>query len=266
MVFSIAIFQSQVWCLEATFADEASIKLDAQTANLVSSLLKNSAERAAANAPIILNRNSQLFKNYQQQRLPRRADADPHNKISIFREDTDNITPKPYPYDGSTAYKPSTTPAPDEAELNDLNQVFSYKQYPDQDEQVDSLEQQLLNFHQTHEAIRLPAPHQISKLPPIDSDLYVQPSDSLSHLNYESSYSLAGHFVHPRPTIPASSKFPNFPHYHLPVTQTSTTENYKTDFGYKVGPKPTEAVKSLPVITSTLPYRPSPTTPYSKIF
>ena len=32
---------------------------------------KISAERAAANAPIIINRDSQLFKNYQQQRLPR---------------------------------------------------------------------------------------------------------------------------------------------------------------------------------------------------
>ena len=37
----------------------------------------------------------------------------------------------------------------------------------------------------------LPAPHHISKLPPIDSDLYTQPSDSLSHLNFD-SYSLPG--------------------------------------------------------------------------
>ena len=48
--------------------EEIAIKLDDETANLVSSLLKNSAERAAANAPIIIDRNSQLFKNYQQQR------------------------------------------------------------------------------------------------------------------------------------------------------------------------------------------------------
>ena len=53
--------------------EDIAIKLDAQTASLVSSLLKTSAERAAANAPIILNRDSQLFKQYQQQRLPRRA-------------------------------------------------------------------------------------------------------------------------------------------------------------------------------------------------
>ena len=41
-------------------------------------------ERALANAPIIINRDSQLFKNYQQQRIPRRADnmgpPNPHKK------------------------------------------------------------------------------------------------------------------------------------------------------------------------------------------
>ncbi len=51
---------------------EIAIKLAEEKASIVSSLLKTSAERAAANAPIIVNRDSELYKNYQQQRLPRR--------------------------------------------------------------------------------------------------------------------------------------------------------------------------------------------------
>ena len=72
-----------VGALDVSKSEDA-IKIDAQTATLVSSLLRNSAERALANAPIIINRDSQLFKNYQQQRIPRRADnmgpPNPHKK------------------------------------------------------------------------------------------------------------------------------------------------------------------------------------------
>ena len=53
---------------ETRLEDDIPIKLDAQTASLVSSLLKTSAERAAANAPIVLSRDSSLYKQYQQNR------------------------------------------------------------------------------------------------------------------------------------------------------------------------------------------------------
>ena len=86
--------------------NDIDFKLDAQTANLVSSLLKTSAERAAANAPIILNRDSQLFRQYQQQRLPRRAPRHNERSANLFREDVEIITPSPNDgRAGSTAYK-----------------------------------------------------------------------------------------------------------------------------------------------------------------
>merc|ERR1712223_1212102 len=272
---------------------EDAIKIDEQTATLVSSLLRNSAERAAANAPIIINRDSQLFKNYQQQRLPRRADGsgggedsqNPHKKRGIFREDTDAITPIPYLHDGSPIlYKPSTTEAPEVT-----NEIFNYVDnggeyfQQSQDEPVESLEQQLINTQ--YEALKepphslksdLPSPHHISKLPPIDSDLYTLASDSLSHLNFD-SYSLAGQFVRPRP-----NKFQNFPNKYqstsifndsvkaapspsphpvatsqeISYTTTTTENQYKTDFGYKVVPKPTEAAEIVSIVPVTEPVRP----------
>ncbi len=243
--------------------DEAAIKLDAQTANLVSSLLRNSAERAAANAPIIINRDSQLFKKYQQQRLPRRAD--PHNKVSIFREDIEQITPKPYGYDGSTEYKPSTTEAP-ELNSNEIH-LDSQFEFESAGQPVASLEEQLNHQDSNYEALRLPEPHHISKLPPIDSDLYSDSlpfSDSLSQLSPDSTYdhhSLAGTFVRPRPNQDYNSRFPNFPSSSLyPSSTTENSGKFKTDFGYKVLPKPTEAVKILPLVTQ--PIRPyiAPTT------
>ena len=135
----------------------------------------------------------------------------------------------------------------------------------------------------------LPAPHHISKLPPIDSDLYTQPSDSLSHLNFD-SYSLPGQFVRPRPnkfqtnfnnqnyyqssttnhnqsvnqaaslisrpTPTHSATHEIIPDQEISYPTTTTTENqYKTDFGYKVVPKPTEAVKIIPAPV-TEPVRP----------
>ena len=148
----------------------------------MSSLLRNSAERAAANAPIIINRDSQLFKNYQQQRLPRRADGsgggddsqNPHKKRGIFREDTDAITPIPYLHDGSPIlYKPSTTEAPEVT-----NEIFNYVDgdnghfqsaeplpqveyfQQSQDEPVESLEQQLINTQ--YEALKEP-PHSLKR-------------------------------------------------------------------------------------------------------
>ena len=108
--------------------NDIDFKLDAQTANLVSSLLKTSAERAAANAPIILNRDSQLFRQYQQQRLPRRAPRHNERSANLFREDVEIITPSPNDgRAGSTAYKP-TTEAPSVIDNNNsennINHVF----------------------------------------------------------------------------------------------------------------------------------------------
>ena len=107
-----------------------------------------------------------------------------YNPISgIFREDTNSINPIPYLHDGSPIlYKPSTTPAPEitneiyqnseefrnpqefqfsqelkysqETEIiENLPQVEYFQQ--SQDQQVDSLEDQLINS-QSHEALKLP--------------------------------------------------------------------------------------------------------------
>ena len=109
--------------------EDISFKLDAQTANLVSSLLKTSAERAQANAPIILNRDSQLFRQYQQQRLPRRAPRHNERSANLFREDVDIITPNPNDgRAGSVPYKP-TTEAPSVIDNNNdsennINHIF----------------------------------------------------------------------------------------------------------------------------------------------
>ena len=133
----------------------------------------------------------------------------------------------------------------------------------------------------------------MNKLPPIDSDLYTQPSDSLSHLNFD-SYSLPGQFVRPRPNqfqtfasvnaepftvkpftifqysnhfnndsfkaAPSLSPSPsppvkNTPNVSYTATTTTTENQYKTDFGYKVVPKPTEAVKTV-IVPVTEPVRP----------
>ena len=167
--------------IDCTKNDQEAIKIDAQTATLVSSLLRNSAERAAANAPIIINRDSQLFKNYQQQRLPRRADGsggtqNPHKKRGIYREDTEAITPIPYLHDGSPIlYKPSTTEAPEVTNeiYNNLpvdgaaEHFLSAEPLPpveyfqqSQDEPVESLEQQLINTQ--YEALKEP-PHSLKR-------------------------------------------------------------------------------------------------------
>ena len=84
---------------------EEDFRLDAKTAHKVSTLLKSSAERAKKNAPVIVNQDSELFKKYQQQRLPRRAAE--QEKRSIYREDIVQITPKPVLHD-DIKYKPST--------------------------------------------------------------------------------------------------------------------------------------------------------------
>ena len=106
-----------------------------------------------------------------------------YNPISgIFREDTDSINPIPYLHDGSPIlYKPSTTPAPEitneiyqnsqefqnpqefqfshelqnsqEEIIENLPQVEYFQQ--SQDQQVESLEDQLINS-QSHEALKLP--------------------------------------------------------------------------------------------------------------
>ena len=132
---------------------------------------------------------------------------------------------------------------------------------------MESLEQQLLNaYHEALELAKLPGPQHISKLPPIDSDLYTQPSDSLSHLSTDNTYSL-GQFVRPRPNhehllrneevSSLTSVKPQVVSSVQPhVVSSTTTENqYKTDFGYSVGPKPTEAVRIQPV-ASTEPVKP----------
>ena len=164
-----------------------------------------SAERAAANAPIIINRNSQLFKNYQQQRLPRRAIAsaqnpqkksqssqNPHKKRGIFREDILSITPKPH-NSSPILYKPSTTPAPEitneivepATELtNEIVEELPPAQYFQQiqDEKVEFLEEERLNSQ--YEALKLP-----------NYTYKLMKRDEMSNAKNEPSWSILGTFL-----------------------------------------------------------------------
>lgn len=164
------------WLAQAKDKD-TDVKLDADQASVVSSLLKDSAERAAANAPIILNRNSHLFKRYWLQRLPRRA---PQIGLSFFREDTRKTTPKPHISDGSTEYKPSTVLPP--LQYNDVDTpkpdpvVSSVVE--SQDEPGPSLQQQLQDLDEGVEDLVVysaPEQHHVKQLPPLKSDLYSGP-------------------------------------------------------------------------------------------
>jgi hypothetical protein len=143
-----------------------------QQASFVSNLLKNSAERVAANTPIILNRDSKLFKNYWQQRVPRRAP----NQVGLtfFRDETRKTTPKPhYIHDGSTEYKASTVLPPleqNEVELYPAVDKIPVKSdfksdFVSQDEPVESLEQQLIGFE--HYQLQLPLTTNNQSPPPI---------------------------------------------------------------------------------------------------
>ena len=68
-------------------------------------------------------------------------------------------------------------------------QIFIPVELKKETKKISHLASKLIHYLQYNS--ELPAPHHISKLPPIDSDLYTQPSDSLSHLNFD-SYSLPG--------------------------------------------------------------------------
>lgn len=244
--------------------------LDAKAAHKVSTLLKSSAERAKKNAPVIINQESELFKKYQQQRLPRRAAE--QEKRSIYREDIVKITPAPLLHD-DIKYKPST-PIPsleveienNEVELENLLPVQNNFEVDDQEGK--NLQEQLLEY----EALKLPHPE--LQRTPIDSDLYsAVPNDhglDQSLLQPEkSSYTSLGQFV--RPIAPLSSS--NYDHhyqqqeYHY-YTTTSTTatpaptkNQYKTDFGsYKTAPKPTE-----PTITTTTEVYTEPAAPAAPV-
>ena len=158
-------------------------------------------------------------------RLPRRAPR--HNSESIFREDTESITPSPSDgRAGSTEYKPTTSKPPtfEDDFLNDieilpalepLQEVFEKpKAAPLRTQVFDAVplepepplhhdiitpeeEEHFIEFNK-YESLKLPQPQQISQLPPIDSDLISAPNEALGHpiLN---TYSLAGQFVRPRP-------------------------------------------------------------------
>lgn len=103
--------------------------------------------------------------------------------------------------------------------------------------------------------------HTVSKLPPIDSDLYDDPhphdhaANGLNHLNLD-SYAIAGHFVRPKPNYHHSSK-------KVPaVTPTTPAYDDVKDifdgvFGYQASvPKPTFSTKAhfFPT-TTTEPYQ-----------
>ena len=223
--------------------------LDAKAAHKVSTLLKSSAERAKKNAPVIINQESELFKKYQQQRLPRRAAE--QEKRSIYREDIVKITPAPLLHD-DIKYKPST-PIPlleVEIENNEVleNLLPVQNNFEVDDQEGKNLQEQLLEY----EALKLP--HSELQRTPIDSDLYsAVPNDhglDQSLLQPEkSSYTSLGQFV--RPIAPLSSNYDQ--EYHYYTTSTTATpatppkNQYKTDFGsYKTAPKPTE-----PTITTT---------------
>ena len=220
--------------------------LDAKTAHKVSTLLKSSAERAKKNAPVIINQDSELFKKYQQQRLPRRAAE--QEKRSIYREDIVKITPAPLLHD-DIKYKPSTPiPLLEVEENNEVENLLPVQNnFEVDDQEGKNLQEQLLEY----EALKLPhsvvAASELQRTP-IDSDLYsALPNDhGLDQILQpeKSSYTSLGQFVRPIP--PLSSNYQDY--YYTSTTATPGTKNqYKTDFGsYKTAPKPTE-----PTITTT---------------
>ena len=255
-IFSYLLFQFLLvlLCLQgaASTFDQTNLDLgneefvlDAKTARKVSTLLKSSAERAKKNAPVIINQDSELFKKYQQQRLPRRAAE--QEKRSIYREDIVKITPKPILHD-DIKYKPSTPiPILSVEETNEV-ELPVQNSFEVDDQEGKNLQEQLLEY----EALKLNHPE--LQRTPIDSDLYSALPNDHGSLDQniqpeKSAYSL-GQFVSQPIYHQQQQVEPAEIIYTTTTTTTATpaTKNqYKTDFGsYQNAPKPTE-----PTITTT---------------
>ena len=109
-----AIFYSFVDCKNtldgATLTSPSS---QVKKATIVSLLKSMAAERAhKKKSPIVLNRNSEVFQSYLEQRRPSRSGDYPFLD-TLFREEVPVTTPSPDKFTGgATVYKPSTQSPP----------------------------------------------------------------------------------------------------------------------------------------------------------
>ena len=109
-----AIFYSPVDCKNgldrATLTSPSS---QVKKATIVSLLKSMAAERAhKKKSPIVLNRNSEVFQSYLEQRRPSRS-GDYAFLDTLFREEVPVTTPSPDKFTGgATVYKPSTQSPP----------------------------------------------------------------------------------------------------------------------------------------------------------
>ena len=109
-----AIFYSSVDCKNGLDgAALTSPSSQVKKATIVSLLKSMAAERAhKKKSPIVLNRNSEVFQSYLEQRRPSRS-GDYAFLDTLFREEVPVTTPSPDKFTGgATVYKPSTQSPP----------------------------------------------------------------------------------------------------------------------------------------------------------